>query len=247
MSEHNSQTYSPLKCPGPLQARIEKEIPLLEGWTTPERCVEMATLILRYKILNYVEIGVFGGRSLIAAGMAMEEKESGRAYGIDPWQKQAALEGVKEPENVDWWSKLDIHNIHRGCMDAIWKCHLEKRCIVIRSDASYCTKLFGHLGVDMLFIDGNHSEEASCRDVRMWKDKVRPGGFILFDDSDWPSTQKALGLLAEGTTIYHDGGHYRIYRKKFPRLDANVKMQAHNAEEQSRREDEEWQKTHPDN
>ena len=39
--------------------------------------------------------------------------------------------------------------------------------------------------IDILHIDGNHSEQASYLDVTKWVPLVRSGGWIFFDDMTW--------------------------------------------------------------
>ena len=191
---------------------IHAEVKKLEGWVSPERGVELCDLILEHKPIICVEIGVFGGRSLIAQAMALRANGSGKVYGIDPWKTEAALEG-ENVANKEWWSKnVDLHGIHRGTMEAIWRLGLDEWAIVIRAKSQDCAFLFRD-GIDWLFIDGNHSEEASTRDVYRYVPLVKSGGIMIFDDADWPSTQKAVALIEKEGRLLKDGGGYRIYQK----------------------------------
>jgi len=52
-------------------------------------------------------------------------------------------------------------------------------------------------GIDILHIDGCHSEEASVRDVKLYIPQMNYGAYVWFDDASWPTTQKAIGLLRE--------------------------------------------------
>lgn len=45
--------------------------------------------------------------------------------------------------------------------------------------------------IDLLFIDGAHTEDAVRRDIAAWLDKVNPGGFVAFHDYQH---QKAPGV-----------------------------------------------------
>jgi hypothetical protein len=246
-------------CPADLEQQIRSEIgrgdqPIFEGWTTPDRCVEMAQMVYRFKPKIYVEVGVFGARTLVSVALAMMHNKFGRAYGIDPYKTPANLEGLTDQENIKWWNKVDINAIHQGAMNHIWRLGVEERCVMIRAEAQYCSKLFRQLSVDMLYIDGNHSEAASCRDVAMYFGVVSLGGFIIFDDVNWieggvNTTAKAVSILHEKCKgkIYHDGGNYRIYRKPYPRSESNETLDADIAKDQSEREDADWLKLHPEN
>lgn len=201
--------------PSHLKSIIERELsmtpPILcEGWTTPERGIEMAELVLDTKPETIVEIGCFGARSTIAMGLALKELGKGKIYTIDPWKKEAALEGENQA-NQDWWSKVDLNWVHTKAMEAIWRNGLDEYVTVIRAHSHYINGLFSSINLGI--IDGNHSEVASCRDVEKFLPDICIGGHIWFDDSDWPSTQKALDMIAKECELVKDGGSYRIYKK----------------------------------
>lgn len=187
----------------------------LHGWCTREKSDALVDLVLTAHPRTCVEIGVFGGRSLIAIGMALRAlDEGGMAYGIDPWRLEAALEGDVGEENRDWWSnKVDLDDVHRSCMTAIWTAGLEPHVTVIRAASQHVARLFPGKSIDVIHCDGNHSEASSLRDVRTYVPLLKDGGYFLFDDSDWATTQKAVRLL--DATLHHTGavGSCLIYRR----------------------------------
>lgn len=194
-----------------LEDTIKLYLPHMEGWTTPERGIEMAHEILKQRPITVVEIGVFGGRSLLAQALALRENGMGMIYGIDPWRNDDALEGESEA-NRDWWSKLDLHEVHRKTMMAIWPHNLDNHVCIIRAASQHVAHLFPF--IDILTIDGNHSEIASMRDVKLYVPSVRSGGLIWFDDSDWATTQPALQKLSEYADLERSVGTCRLYRRK---------------------------------
>jgi hypothetical protein len=66
----------------------------------------MAALIRREKPSVVVEIGVFGGRSLVPQALALRENKQGVVYGIDPYTAAAATEGefTSDPGGKGYWS-----------------------------------------------------------------------------------------------------------------------------------------------
>lgn len=198
-----------MKLPEELEALIYKLIPKLEGWCKPEKAVRMATYIIEEQIPVAVEIGIFGGSSLIPIGCAMRYVPGGIVVGIDPWHKEAALEGQNDPANDEWWGKVttprkcpscnrdapDIEKIHQGFIEAIYANELQGVVVPIRSTSAMAAKIIRPDPIGFLHIDGNHSETASVRDVNEWLPRVAPGGIIVFDDMDWGTTGKALGLV----------------------------------------------------
>jgi predicted O-methyltransferase YrrM len=193
-----------------------------EGWCTVEHALDLAQLIIDTKPAVVVEIGTFAGGSLIPQAIALKEVGAGKVYGIDPWSKEAALEQMftadpnTPPADVEvnrkWWSEVDLDKMLRLCMEGIWRFDLESYATVIRARSQDCGELFP--SIDICYIDGNHSEVASCRDVELYLPKVKAGGHVWFDDAQWASTQPAQVLIQEACDLVMDKGNYRLYRKK---------------------------------
>lgn len=197
-----------------LTNQIMELIPTLPGWTIPERCVELASLVLEHKCNTVVEIGTFGGRAAFAMGLALKEQKFGRLYTLDPFKNEAATEHENEA-NRNYWATLDLNAIHKLMIENLWKLGLDEWVIPIRANSRNCSELFAG-GIDFLGIDGNHSEPTSCADVQLYLPNVLNGGIVHMDDTDWPSTQKAVAMLSEQCDLIKEGenGHYRIYRKR---------------------------------
>lgn len=164
----------------------------LQGWCQPQKAQAMCLLVMQTRAECVVEIGVFGGRSLIPMAMAMQV---GTAFGIDPWETETAIEGSTDDVNNNWWKSVDLNDIMRGALDAIRKAGMEKRICVMPMHSRQAKKHFRKMSIDILHIDGCHSEHASMRDVVDWLPLVRHGGFIWMDDVNWASTAKAVAML----------------------------------------------------
>jgi hypothetical protein len=73
---------------------------------------------------------------------------------------------------------------------------------------------YGDGTVNVLHQDSNHSEEITCEEVELWASKIRLGGYWIFDDTNWATTQKAqknLELL--GFLMIEDHKTWKVYRK----------------------------------
>jgi len=193
------------------QIKTEMEI-VTDGWTTVERGIELAELILEHRPKVLVELGVFGARSFVPMALAIRHAGCGTAYGIDPWKVGPCLEGENEA-NKEWWSNVDLDEIHQKVMDAIWRLGLEQIAIIIRARSQDVPQLFPE--IQFLSIDANHSEIASCRDAEAWVPRVTKGGIVAADDCDWPSTQKMQEIILQSCELLKSGdnGHYKIFRK----------------------------------
>ena len=174
-----------------------KRKPIIEGWTTQEKAEILAGLVIDHQPQLLVEVGVFGGRSMFAQAMALRENGgTGVIWGVDPWTLDAALEGDIGEENKKWWTEnVNLENIYEGFIQAVLDLKLTKQCRWVRNRGDLVCKMFQDKTVDVLHLDANHSEAASCREVECWHKKVKPGGFLIADDVDWATVAKSLKLI----------------------------------------------------
>lgn len=204
--------------PDHIKKAIEEYIPPLGDWLDLHRACQMAELIYETDPKVVVEIGTFKGQSLLTMAFALRElNHGGTIYGIDPWKNEYALEGDRDWADKTWWKDIDLHAIHQGCMEQIWAHHLDEWVVVIRAPSQHVSQLFARLPIDVLYIDGNHSELASVRDVCLYVPHVAPGrGWIIMDDTDWQTTQKAVSLIDDVATFVPEmsGSNYKYWQKK---------------------------------
>lgn len=206
-----------------IKNEITRMAPTLQGWCSPEKAIAMAELILETDAVFVVEIGVFGGSSLIPQAMALRAKCDGIIYGIDPWKREPCLEGENDKANDEWWSKVDLAEIRKGCEEAVRENGLLDHVILLPMSSSEAAKTMPAGAIEILHIDGNHSELASCRDAELYLPLVRQGGYIWFDDANWPTTQKALSYMAQHCEVVRDLvvkkgdqtlNHVRLFQKR---------------------------------
>ena len=175
----------------------------------------MRNLIWKVKPDVCVEIGVFAGKSLINTALALKENGHGVVYGIDPWRKETALAGTElTMEDPAFWDTIDLDAVHWDCMRAIWQHEVEKHAIVIRAASLDCHQLFSLRTVDILYVDGGHTEKASCADVACYIGKVKHGGHIWLDDTNYASLKAAIELVERQCVLVKDFGHCRLYKKQ---------------------------------
>ena len=202
--------------PKHIEDAINNYLPHMDGWTTPERGCEMAERILETKAKTIVDIGVYAGRSTIAMGFAARELVHSHVYGIDPWKIDTQIEGDTYEENARWWKeRSNLEYMQTRTMICIWAHRLDQWITIIRNGSHYVHQLFDK--IDFLNIDGSHTEIASCRDVNLYVPKVRTGGYVMFDDCDWHSTQKALHLIEESCALIKTmkgDNEARVYMKR---------------------------------
>lgn len=168
----------------------------IHGWTELPKALRLAELIVESRPRLCAEIGAFGGRSFLAAAMALRHNGvRAQIIGIDPYLHAPCFEGKNDPANDAYWKRIDLDAISRSCMEAIYRHQLQAWAVLVRAEARHCVDLFADNTVGYAMIDGCHSELASTRDVTMYLPKVVSGGYIVLDDHRWHSTQRAVALL----------------------------------------------------
>ncbi len=184
------------------------------GWLTPEVGAAMRNLIWKVKPDVCVEIGVFAGKSLINTALALKENGHGVVYGIDPWRKEIAILGAElTMEDPAYWDGIDLDAVHYDCIRAIWQHELEHYAVVIRATSKDARRLIAWDSVDILYIDGGHTEKASTYDAEIYTPCVKNGGHIWMDDTNYSSLKAAIELVERQCVLVKDFGHARLYRK----------------------------------
>ena len=195
-----------------VEATIDATLPTMPGWCTPEKGKRMAALATGASLC--VELGVFGGRGLVALALPLLEQGFGRVHGIDPYTAQAALEGTNDPANDEWWSHLDYEAIARSAQGTIGRLGLVNFAQLVLLSSREAAPSYVDGIIDVLHQDSNHSEEVSCEEVSLWASKVRVGGYWIFDDTNWSTTNKAQqALAAAGYEQLEDHGSWKVYRR----------------------------------
>ncbi len=193
-----------------LKERVSQSMDQLEGWCSKFKAFTIMDLIVKTRAETVVEIGVWGGKSLVPMAYAIKELGRGKVYGIDPWSNVASAEGM-DGVNKDWWSSIDHDAIYNNLAQKIMQFRLSPFVQLIKSTSVDAAPIEN---IDLLHIDGNHSEETSLYDAMKWAPLVKKGGIIVFDDTTWGTTTKAVAWLdAHYTRIadYHEDADWSIW------------------------------------
>lgn len=171
----------------------------LQGWCSHKKAGILIDIILKIEPKNILEIGVWGGKSLMPMAYALKTLNKGKIYGIDPWDSNESIQYVMNEHNLAYWSYTDHDAVYETLKSQITNFALDDYVQLIRSTSAAASAL-GTL--DILHIDGNHSEETSFLDVTKWAPFVRSGGYIILDDMTWYennvfTTAKAASWLDE--------------------------------------------------
>lgn len=189
----------------------------LDGWCETRKASILIDYVLTLKPKIIIEIGVYGGKSLIPMAFALQANGVGKAFGIDPWSNLESIQGMDEA-NKNWWYSLDHQLILNTLVAKINKFGLQSYIHLIRSTSKDAAPIYD---IDMIHIDGNHSEEASFFDVTKWVPLVKSGGVIILDDVTWAingkfSQSKSVEWLDKNCikqAQFRDGSDWAIWIK----------------------------------
>lgn len=154
----------------------------LDGWCSEEKAFILIDLILTTKPQKIVEIGVWGGKSLVPMAYALKTNKKGIVYGIDPWDNNASIQWMKDEANTAFWSQVDHEAILRRLIQKIDQFELGNHIELLKCTSEGAPPISD---IDILHIDGNHSDETSYFDTTKWVPLVKSGGWIIFDDMTW--------------------------------------------------------------
>lgn len=194
----------------------------LNGWCTPEKAQWIARWMVEHRCVSAVDIGVFGGRSLVAMGFAMQQlaKERpgwpGKVIGIDSYSNQDCVEGEESAAGKDYWKNLDLALVRKNAEDAIEQHGLKEICSLLIMTGVQAVDRFTDGTLDLVHVDGSHSEAESTRDVKLWWPKLRPGGLMVMDDTNWPTVKAARELAASLGKMVHHHEQWEAFQKLLP-------------------------------
>ena len=195
----------------------------LPGWCTLDKGAHLLQLARALPApARCVELGVHGGRSLIAIGLGLKLAGHGNIDGIDSYTQDDCMEGHHSDSELDGhlkqlWSTTDYENLLNRALGAIALYDLSAYVRIVRKKNDDAAADYPDGSINLLHLDANHSEPASCRDVATWLPKMAPASLWVCDDVNWPSMAKALGLLeAAGfkQVKLGDEGYWAVYRRK---------------------------------
>lgn len=166
--------------PTPLHSRIAALVPSLTGWCSVEKANDLALAIIKIRSSVTVEIGVWGGRSLIPMALAHREQAHGVVWAIDPWSAKASVEGY-DKANSDWWGAQDHDLVYRNFLANLKANAVEEYVRVVRMKSD---DVEPPENIGLLHLDGQHTDQ-TIRDVERFASKVIPNGFCFVDDIHW--------------------------------------------------------------
>lgn len=169
----------------------------VNGWCSHQKASILVDIFMVTQPKTIVEIGVWGGKSLLPFARYCKRVDKGKVYGIDPWDSKASVVGINNESSATFWKLADHDEVYYRLVDVIYQNGLTDYVELIRSTSADAPLIEE---IDILHIDGNHSDASSYLDVTKWVPQVRKGGWIILDDMNWfengtPTTARAVEYL----------------------------------------------------
>lgn len=202
-----------------LYNQILKATDGLDGWCDKGKRITLANLVIAMRPRCIVEIGVWGGQSLIPMAMAAQYITNvalrPRVIAIDPWQASESVKGQEE-KDAKWWGE----EVGQPQHDAVYGRFLLKLMelglkstveVQRQTSAQY---LLTH-PIDIFHCDANHGPQA-LEDVKKFGPAITQSGVVILDDLNWTggNVGKAAEWLKEnGFLELHPLGTGAVYIK----------------------------------
>ena len=205
-----------------LKQQVLVELPKIAGWCSLEKASHFIDLIIETQPKVCVEIGVFAGSSLFPVASALRFLGEGIVIGIDPWDQWECIKyftSKMDDVHLKWWMHVDLESIYHSYCAMLKKFSLENYCLTIRATSEMAVSQIP--SIDILYIDGNHSELSYVQDVQLYLPKVNPGGYIWINDTLNINAQVALECLMKQCDFIKtiDKGNCILFKKRMKRYE----------------------------
>jgi predicted O-methyltransferase YrrM len=186
-------------------ARMCQVVAGVEGWLRPTEGYALARMAsVAHVPGEVVEIGSFKGLSScwLAMGLMMG-KVSGKAFAIDHFRGS--------PEHQPGQKFVDKDIAASGSTRAIFDATLSSKGLtghveaipMASVEAAEEWRRRGARPIRLVFIDGDHSYEASAQDFALWSEFVTPGGYVAFHDVNaWEGVTRFVGELVAAKGVF---------------------------------------------
>ena len=192
--------------PDELRELVLKQFYAVEnGFCWEEKALKLAEVIWTFHPKVAIEIGVFGGKSFLpmAAATTFIDQNRGKytCYGVDVWEGSEAAKNYPSPHKEYWSNQQLLDVVFEQCTRYIEGLNNE-HIKLVKTTSKEFVKEFKDGEVEMLHIDGNHSEQESYDDIINWWPKLAKGGVFILDDIGWVSEAGVNYCKERGSIIW---------------------------------------------
>lgn len=136
--------------------------------------------------IKYLEIGVHKGENIVSVAKSYCKHKDSIIYCLDPWEDYDEYFEYKNKQS-------SIFNIFEENIK-----EFQDKCRIIRGFSEIELPKFEDNFFDIIYVDGNHETEYVYKDAVLSLQKVKVGGYIIFDDCllyIWDSVIKGVEMF----------------------------------------------------
>lgn len=138
-----------------------------------------------------VEIGVYSGKSIFPVAMELKRHGKGIVHAIDPWSNTEAIKGY-DGVNAEYWGSIPLDRAYNIFLQTIHETKTSDYIDIVKSTSDDAPE---YTGIDLVYIDGQHTEQA-FKDAIKYATRVNINGYCYIDDIGWGQV-KALPFFME--------------------------------------------------
>jgi predicted O-methyltransferase YrrM len=159
----------------------------------------LAALVNKHKWTRGAELGVFKGTTFFHLLQSCPQLT---LIGVDQWKQ---IEPSWHGETYAQWDMKAIGEQMR--QEAL---RYGERAIVIHASTVKAAEQIQDESLDFIFVDAEHSYEAAKADILAWAPKVKPSGWLLGHDINWPTVKQAVDEVVPGYQI----GYGNVWQRR---------------------------------
>jgi hypothetical protein len=110
--------------------------------------------------------------------------------GVDTWAPNPTA-----PEPPDWTA---AHHARALASAELVEAMFPGRCVLMRGNSPAVAEAIDRESLDFVWIDGDHATDACMADILAWLPTLKPGGWLLGHDINWPTVRAAVDAAAPG-------------------------------------------------
>lgn len=190
----------PSPLPPALVGAILSQVETIHGECSREKVLALCGAVPTAPRGDIVEIGALFGKSSYVLNRLGTWRGIGATVCVDPWNLGLSVQTDAPTHIQEASGGWDWEIVHQGFLVAMLGCASAPfnylRMTSAEAHAVYATSNsisspeFGETplagAIAVLHLDGNHDEAAVAEDFALWSPHVLPGGWIIFDDYNWP-------------------------------------------------------------
>ncbi len=170
----------------------------IEGWLTEQQALVLAAAARDTRAGAVVELGSWKGRSTAVLGLVCKGERT--VVAVDTFRGSASeidgphAEAVQAPDGVFPQWQANIGRLGLG-----------NTVEVLRGDLVVAASEWpSGRGIGLLFVDAEHTKEATVAAFRAWEPHLLPGATVIFHDADWAAVREALAELGLEVELLYD-------------------------------------------